>query len=427
MTDGGGPFRTFCHINEYGLEGFEKLHQMVATSAPLVLWGPSSMLIDSPHCRLTRNEFLELVERGTVRILGRRKWLEGPAGRLGSGWEYAGWTPGIDDVIAGFAREDESEDDDRRRVSYADDEGGDRWAPEYLERRPELFERIYRPLTSEDAISHFPAGVVEKAKAAENPRAFVLKVIRDSYNHDAALADSRTRTPFLLTPRESGFSQLLEDVRRDSPVRFPDFPQTPLLTQFQLAELTSEVLRILQFLEFGRWRRGLTKFMFSREQATLATWMAQICGQLERDRRRFGPSDPSETAASLTGELILRMHEEFDAERQSREQYVRRRRALLSIDPNKVGAAIVEGGSTAVGFATGSAFGGGVTGAVLGAVGIAPAAMRLGQSLAGRLGLHPTEYGSNCHWAFMYAFGRTGATAAQRARLQRTLDLLVQG
>ncbi|MGY2062219.1 hypothetical protein ACW9HQ_45700, partial [Nocardia gipuzkoensis] len=84
MTEGAGLFRTFCHINEYGCEGFEKLHQMVATSAPLVLWGPSSMLIDSPHCRLGRKEFLDLVECGSIRILARRKWLEGPSGRSDS-------------------------------------------------------------------------------------------------------------------------------------------------------------------------------------------------------------------------------------------------------------------------------------------------------------------------------------------------------
>jgi hypothetical protein len=138
---------------------------------------------------------------------------------------------------------------DERRVTVAEDERGHRWAGEHLERNPELIESLYSVISAPDAVDHFPLGVIETAlSSAETPRGVVQHVIRDAYNHDAAIGESGTRTPFLLSPREAQFHQLLESVRAASDVEFAARVSVdPNPTAF--AELTAEVLRVLEHLE----------------------------------------------------------------------------------------------------------------------------------------------------------------------------------
>jgi len=79
-------FRTFCHISEYGDAGYANLHRLVAASSPLVLWAPSSARIASPVCRLGPTEFVKLVERRTIRVIGREDWIMNRAFRDGHRW-----------------------------------------------------------------------------------------------------------------------------------------------------------------------------------------------------------------------------------------------------------------------------------------------------------------------------------------------------
>ena len=76
---------TFCVINEYRENGFAHLHRMIASAKPLVLWAPSSVLLNKYYatgaCQINTNDFLWYVENGYVQIMGRQKWLLDPAWR----------------------------------------------------------------------------------------------------------------------------------------------------------------------------------------------------------------------------------------------------------------------------------------------------------------------------------------------------------
>ncbi|MDX8053958.1 hypothetical protein SK571_31705 [Lentzea sp. BCCO 10_0798] len=393
MTD---VFRTFCHISEYGEAGYANLHRMIATSSPLVLWAPSSRLVSSPDCRVTEREFVALVERGTVRIIGREWWLTGRAGRNGHPWEGAAWTPLIDDAVKAIALQDASLPRNERRVVIAEEEQGDTWARAHVAENPGLAALLHETLLAPDANLHFPVGVVETARRhSEDPIGLAERITRDAYNHDAAIARSGTRTPFLLDRRDSRFNELLRSVRDASDVQFPN-AGSPELSHSDLAELTSEVLVVLGHLENGR-NNSVGKFVRGEGHQLLAPWMRYSCESIGRT-----------SAASVRGEVIAHLQQEFESSR------------LENSWPEIFGTAdslIGSSGTTA-----------GVTEAVVseltvyGAVGLAAGAYSIGKGLAQRLGYAAAPY-SGPQWAFLYAFGRR-ASGRRRARLQLTLDNL---
>lgn len=390
-------FRTFCHISEYGEAGYANLHRMIATSSPLVLWAPSSKLLSSPDCRLTEREFVTLVDRGTVRIIGRKQWLTDRASRDSHPWEGASWTPLIDDAIRAIALRDAGLPEDARRVVIAEKEGGDTWAPAHVGEHPELVALIYEALLAPDAELHFPVGVVETAnRYAGDPVGLAERIVRDAYNHDAAIAQSGTRTPFLLARRESRFNELLESVREASDIQFSNGAATTELSRSDLAELTSEVLKVLTHLENER-KNSVGRFVQSDGHQLLATWMKHSCESLGRTE-----------AASVRGEVFARLQQEFESGKLEN--------SLAEIFWKK--DSFVGSGAAVAGFidAVDSEL------SIIGALGLAAGAYTVGKGLAQRLGFAAAPY-SGPQWAFIYAFGRR-ASGRRRARLEMTLDRL---
>lgn len=371
---------------------------MVAASSPVVLWAPSSVEISSTRCRLGPREFVKYVEAGKVRIIGRENWIMSRHFRNNYRWAGAHWVSEIDDAVKSIATNDELLPLNERRVALAEDERGDVWAERHLAENPQLVDAIYGALSAPDALDHFPFGVIKTAmSASDEPRNIVLRVVRDAYNHDAAIAQSGTRTPFLLARKEARFHQLLESVRQASDVAFLENLDSPALKSTELAELTAEVLHVLRHLEASH-RTKISSFLRSEGHVLLAKWMSQVCSSLSRGG-----------AGSTRGEVIARLRQEFDAGKLENDF------ADIFLEPQSVVGSI----GTAAGVA--EAVSAELT--VYGAIGLATGAYAVGQGVAQKLGYAATEY-DGPQWAFIYAFGRR-ASARRQARLQMTLDCLV--
>ena len=401
MTSEGDPedvFRTFCHISEYAEDGYVKLHRMVATSSPIVLWSPSSVLIASKHCRLKPSEFVRLVENKTIRIIGRENWIMSRTFRDHHRWPGAQWMPEIDDALKSIATDDELLPISERRVALAEKERGDKWAEEHLDNNSELVDRIYSAISAPNASDHFPKGVIETAlSSGSGPRAVVERIVRDAYNHDAAIAQSGTRTPFLLAPKEARFHQLLESVRAASDIEFAHGSGRVNFDPVELSDLTREVLHVLQHLE-GAGVTKVSRFVASEGHILLANWMKRVCDSLDRT-----------DAHSIRGEVISRLREDFDAGvlRDSwRDIFLAHESLVGSFG---TGAGIIEGIVDEI--------------SVYGALGLATGAYAIGHGLAQKLGFASVEY-DGPKWAFIYAFGRR-PSGRRTARLQLTLDTLV--
>jgi hypothetical protein len=359
----------------------------------------SSVLISSPVCRVEPKQFVKLVENGAIRVIGREKWITSRVFRnYKHRWDGARWVPEIDEALKSIATDDQSAPLTERRVVLAEDEKGARWAKEHIEKNPELVESIYLAISATDAKDHFPPGVIDASLAdANDPKEIVQNVVRSAYNHDAAIAQSGTRTPFLLAPKEAGFNQLLESVRAATDVEFPTGPDK--IDDFDLtafAELTSEVLKVLEHIEKSH-RPKIDGFVASEGHALLADWMKRTVESLVRTK-----------AGDVRGEVIARLRAEFDSGKLQDDW-----RDIFLKTESLIGSAGT--GLSMVDLLVNEL-------EIYGALGLAAGAYAISYGLAQKFGFAAIGYGGP-QWAFIYAFGRR-ASARRKARLQQTLDLL---
>ncbi len=272
------------------------------------------------------------------------------------------------------------------------------WAEGYIADNPQVVDDVSRELLADDAARHFPKGVVEYAQAVrDNPIQMVTRIVRDAYNHDAAIAQSGTLTPFLLSPRESRFQELLGAIRAASDVKFPQAEIGIQRSPRELSELTLEVISVLRSLERARLTSVLT-FVNSGGHRLLADWMKRLCDSLIRTG-----------AEDFRGEIVARLQEEFDSWR-------------LENDWKSIfgGSEAVVGSIGTVSGVADSIASGSLT--ILGSVGLAAGAYSISHGLAKRFGYAAVEY-DGPQWAFLYSFGGK-ATGRRHRRLRATLDLL---
>ena len=198
-------FRTFCHINEYEEDGFANLHRMIAVSEPVILWSPSSQLLQGPSCRISPDEFIEYVTMGRVRIIGRSNWLKDKDKRDESIWPGARWDNHVDGAIKSIAEEDENlPDDDEKRVLIAPDEQEEKTMPKrYLEENPKDAQRLIAELEDADARKQLPRGMLGSTQGKSSPSARFLttRLLRDVFNHGEAIHLASAEAPLSFLPR----------------------------------------------------------------------------------------------------------------------------------------------------------------------------------------------------------------------------------
>jgi hypothetical protein len=287
-------FQTFCHINEYEEDGFGNLHRMIATSEPLVLWAPSSQLLEAPECRVLADEFLEYVEAGRIRIIGRENWLMSKEDRNSATWSGARWDNQIDGKIKAIALEDQNlADDEEKRVVIAPDERGDEYAAMYLEEHPEDVHRLSGELENAEVRDGLPKGLLGslKKRTKDDSQALVTKLLRDVFNHGEAIHLASAEAPFFLAPRESKFLKLLDESLRTG-VSLPGpsaasisgrgaEPPDDTMTTCDYAALTREVFDILTTLDRSR-RNSLRGFVAGDGHAALSTWYRESCARVQK-------------------------------------------------------------------------------------------------------------------------------------------------
>jgi hypothetical protein len=403
-------FQTFCHINEYEDAGFANLHRMIATSEPLVLWAPSSQLLSVPQCRVSRDEFVEYVEHGRVRIVGRQTWLMSKDARNDLSlmpWDGARWDDDVDGAIRAIARDDQHLPDEEKRVLVAPEEHGDQYARHYLEEHPEEVDRLNSLLHTADDLQQLPRGLLGSLKHdVRTPEALVTRLLRDVFNHGEAIHLASAEAPFFLAPRENTFLKLLDESLRTG-VSQPTVvgrsnargaePPAPTLSTEDYAELTQEVFDILTALDRGRGS-SLKGFLAGAGHTALCTWYREVCGQMQQRLPEF-----------RAGLAIRELQERYDSEALDTSV----KELLFSIDGASGSAGI--GTSVADWLGSGTITGFGLAGLAAGLVGAGHGALRvLGYTRVGD---------AKPEWPFLYALGHR-PTRRQYARVAQALDRL---
>jgi len=370
-------FRTFCHISEYGNEGYERLDQLVAASAPLVLWAPSSAIINSPICPLSGQDFVHLVSEGRIRVLGRSDWFE-KGFRDHHPWAGARWVPEIDEPLQrlrnlydtpGIARSE-------RPVANSDTEYGTTWAANFYATHPAKMSELRAAFRAPDMADHFPSGVVESAHRGKDEDDALHLLLRDAYNHHAALRNADTSRPFLLAKREARFTLLMEEVLAEVPGQVSE-PSEKHLSAPDLVSLTRELLDILGRFDTIR-TQPVTSFVRSQGHELLTTWLRGIYDHL----LALGATDAQ---GHLLGEMRKHMAD-----------------GGTDIDWKNVllglwGTGLMDTGVSIAGFVDSSR-------EILDYVGLGLGAIPVGYELAKQLSLAPTRFQGN-PWPFLYAFG----------------------
>lgn len=202
--------RTFFHISEYEVEGYEALPRVLAVCDEVVLWAPPTRALTNLGTRgLSKRAFLEFVESGRIRVAARHEWLtdEGYRSRLAETiWSDAAWDPDIDTELKRLLDQDKTDPSGRGpSVMAAPTAVGVEAALELLDTNMSIVVSLAERLRNEPW--HLPPGVAAAARRAPFPGVpeelqLALCVVKDARNHADALKFSGAHVPVLMGHRD---------------------------------------------------------------------------------------------------------------------------------------------------------------------------------------------------------------------------------
>ncbi|WP_157535295.1 hypothetical protein [Nocardia inohanensis] len=390
-------FRTFCHISEYGPVGYGNLHRMIAASRPLVLWAPSTVLLNIPECTVGTKVFLDLMNRGDLRIHARESWIMSSAFRDNHYWAGAKWTRGVDDVIRRIAEEDKDKADIDKRVRIVPPAQGKERAQEYLTENPRVIGSVTRAARRGGAI---PDGVLETAhRLASDPRGVAEAVFQQAFNHAEAYCDSAAEAPFFLSQSDSRFLKWMSEVH-------PGESESGSIRRAQqrranYAELATQLRRLLRTLETSGTVDHISGFVRSDAHDQLISWFSSLC-------RSVAYENPD----LLDDKVFRELSRQLDTAelKNTLRSWVAKPDSVIGF----TGGAITAAGGLVFDGVTQWAIAGGFF-----------AALPVGKGLLQRLGYIPAEY-TGPQWPFIYAFGKPASNRRIR-RLNRALALQPRG
>jgi hypothetical protein len=212
--------RYFIHISEFGFEGYRYLPALAFLADDLIVWSPSGQqaqaAVQAGQSLIGPDDLLRLVESRRIRVVGRKKWLLDDESRRASKWAGAAWTDSFDGVIKSFAESDDDLPDTERRVLFADEEQGQDWAREEIERgssRVKLVERLIEaPHALDPAKTVLLPGLAEKLVRLRSPEDRLRLALRDIRNH--TLAGQEVHADIPVEPR--AFREVVSDIASES-------------------------------------------------------------------------------------------------------------------------------------------------------------------------------------------------------------------
>jgi hypothetical protein len=312
---------------------------MVATSSPVTLWSPSSFFFKTGQANISAPEFLDLINNGAIRVLGRREWLTDRQWRernAVSKWEGYAWDEMIDGGIRAILEEDERKyaeavrkkiDCPVARVMAVGAAPGPSLVDELTSGLTEL-ERmeIHRAFLAPGL--RLPPGVKQAAAREENtPDAIVRSVLIDAVNHAEAYKVSSARAPFFLDPPDSLFLErlaLILESDASNPVvetakAIAGLPNSEEerknvrddaeRSQEVARKISTQILALLRSLEDRTRTRplNLTRFVNGPGHKALVTWYSNLYEsyQIDGDVNR------------MEGVVVRRLREDLDEDDQS--------------------------------------------------------------------------------------------------------------
>ncbi|HEU5377379.1 MAG TPA: hypothetical protein VFV38_18305 [Ktedonobacteraceae bacterium] len=264
-------FSTFCHVADYGAQGFGLIPQMIETSYPLVLWAPPGARVNEYYragiSSISPEKLIEYIEKGFVHIIGRERWLLDEQYRryYSTSQPFATWHDNFDGALKSIWHTQQSMPERQRSVFLAPEEDGWEWAKKLLEEEPERMDPVWEriktkriPLVSQKRIEQY-RGDKEKS---------VLQVLRDARNHTKAIRDVDVDLPFLLHENDGKFFAFLEKCGAN---KLP--PRRRTANQGMKSHFAQEAHRLLERFKNPEKFSSLDDFVGSEAHKDMAMWL----------------------------------------------------------------------------------------------------------------------------------------------------------
>lgn len=190
----GAPMRTYFNYNQYRESSAPIMASVVLFSESTVFWSPSFVLMQRYYDRglsgISPAGFVDLLERGFVRVASREDWIEnGPRRRAtAEKWDGAKFTS-FDSMVRQYFLDDQSKEQSTRRVFAIPEERGFSVADQLIDSHDHRAE-IARYYVERNVI---PRGTRSQLKdAGTNPSAPDVQLatrflLRDAINHKDAV------------------------------------------------------------------------------------------------------------------------------------------------------------------------------------------------------------------------------------------------
>jgi hypothetical protein len=387
---------------------------MIAVSNPLNHWSPSSAFIKRPSCQLTPADFVKLLQRGYIRVYGRKGWFENSPRRqdLASRWSGATWDEEIDGAILQHHLIEEIDQVPRseRSVVFAPDERGYEVAETMLENQSDLAEVLFDAFHN-PADRRIPIGTRETVlrdlqdyKHGDVPVevAVARTILRDAQNHADAMTLCDATAPFLLSADDTEFLNFLGQLR--APVEYAGSAElrdhlASAALQVRLGDLTRQVITLLHEMDEMRADQGelaedrsITAWVGSEGHSLMMAWLSGLC-------LTIGTVDEAVSGSAVVESLIEAVSKGGRWQRRSL-------RRLAESEASIVDAVEV---LSIVTLGSGGPFG-------LSDIGVED--LPRGGGLPERLGWVRPEY-SGPQWPYLYIFGDHANRSRRRALLAR--------
>lgn len=405
-------FPTFCHIGEYDEYGYQILHRMLAVSAPLILWAPTSPLLETAQCRIPPRNFLRHVEEGRIRVFAREQWLASRHFRDSHPFPGARWSESFDGVLKEMCEEDASRPLPQRRVVAAPPEDGWQWAEEYLADHPGQVGKWSRIARGKAAASKIPAGTLQAAFKYAGDDSFRLAqaILRDAYNHGQAIRLSGAEAPFWLSPADRMFLEVLRNTAdrgsytgdrgrsNQTMTASTGLPEHPPIDETG-AEMAAQLVTVLRLLDVGspslHRSKDLDEFLRGEGRREMVAWLSGMCGQLKATGAR-----------NLDRAVVSALRADLD-----RAGFSRPLRQMIR-QPATTAVGAVGLMTTVMGYAIDPI-------GPLSIAGLFAAAFPVARELFRSLGYVPADY-TGPQWPFLYAYG----SQATKRNVTRLLNIL---
>lgn len=205
--------KLFCHVAEFGDEGWRLLPVACLLFKKVALWAPSATHLAELHKEgdsvLGPLHLLELVRLGRVQIIASEWWLTSPKernDRSATDWPHYRWTDYFDGPVREMASDYLRAPSRDSPVIVAPEEEGMAWA-----HKRGTQGTYYRRATKLWANKVLPPGVLDKAeRAKERGNDPVRTVLRDAKNHEDAVLIAASDAPIEPSDAGTAFAYIMQ-------------------------------------------------------------------------------------------------------------------------------------------------------------------------------------------------------------------------